>query len=170
MGRFRNVVCVAILLACGCGGSEIQVVKDPFGGIRRGFVVALGWGFNRVGVSETKGVYTLSVVIARPGQSRVIVPAGEKCQFAVGGDIITLTTPTESVPVANATQTSIYSQWKFTFTLSKEEISRFGQAPLTAVKIMVGNDEHQAALDPGEAKRFQHNLIALTTDPATNGK
>lgn len=164
-------LCMALsLCACSSSNGSIRVFKDPFVGERRGFILYLDGGYyTGVGVNEAQGRYTMVVLVVQRGQSRSVAHVGDKAQFLVGDEILTLENSAEATPVTNHTaydittqSYNITTQWKLMFNMDRKQASRFAVAPLKAIKVIVGNQEHQLALDPDQASKVQNNLAEMT--------
>jgi hypothetical protein len=85
----------------------------------------------------------------------------------VGDEILTLETAAEVRPVSNATHHGVFTQWHPVFQLTPDQAARFAKAPLTAVKVYVGDRWFQLALNQDQTKKFQDNLVIMTRGAGT---
>jgi hypothetical protein len=161
-------------MASGCAGmfESIQVVNDPFAGPTRQFTMMVrgdesSYYFHRLVVKEAQGKVTLQLFVTQTGAVDAVASVGDKAEFLLGGEILTLENATEGHPVAHATQGGLYTEWETTFNLSPQQAARFAATPLSAIKAHVAAHQFQVALDGGQATRFQANMAVLTTPAAS---
>jgi hypothetical protein len=172
--RARALAMVAVVAASGAtltgclGGMEnVQVVNDPFLGPTRGFIMYLDFaGYTGISAKESKGQTTLQVMVVQKGVTKESAAVGDKTEFLIGDKIVTLENAVEAPPVANANQSTAFTQWQLTFKLDAQQARRFTEGPLNAVKAHVGGLEFQLALPPKKALKFQQNLMVMTSPPA----
>jgi hypothetical protein len=166
------LLCATFSLGACASNGKIGTIHDPFTGDRRGFVLYLDPGhFTGVSMSESKDKYALEVLVVQRGDARFKGRAGDKGQFIVGGEMLEFATETDTSPVVNVKSVSgVFTQWKPTFNLTREQAARFAAAPLTAIKVWVGEQTFQLELDPSSAQKFQINLRTMTQGEAARSK
>jgi hypothetical protein len=168
------VVCLlwlgCALSALACVNEEVRVVDDPFSGRTRTFIVSLpggGYqGLQSVSVVEAQGRYTLQVTVMSWGESSAVAGMGDPAEFAVGTEVLTLTSSGEARPVANVfggPHGPIYTQWQIPFALDAAMAARFAAAPLKAFKVRVGSQDVQVSLASWKAQKFRDNMVILTS-------
>lgn len=150
---------------------SVQVVNDPFAGSTRQFSMMMTGGdesyyFQRVVVKEAQGKLTLQLHLSKLGAVDAVAHVGDKAEFLLGGEILTLENAVEARAVAHATQGGLYTEWETTFNLTPQQAARFTAAPLTAIKAHVSEHQFQLTPDSGQATRFQANMAILSA-PAT---
>ncbi len=151
----------------GAGNGVIQVANDPFLGPTKGFVLGLDpFGNTAVSVKEAQGKFTMEVMVVQHGLSATTARAGDKAEFVVGSEVLTLEIAADAAPVVTPNQYGAITQWKLTFHLDDQATARFAKAPLTAIKVNVGGESYQLALQPQQASKFQSNLATMTSSPA----
>lgn len=163
------MVMLATTVGCATAGGDrkpcglVQRSNDPFVGETRGFVLYLDPGrYTAVGLREVKGVYTLTVLVVQRGASRSIGSVGQPGEFIVGGELLTLELAKETKPIANATPgAGIFSQWALEYTLSPEQVARFASAPLSALKVAVGDETFQMGI-ADKQRRIQNSARCMT--------
>jgi hypothetical protein len=173
----RNARWVAVCLLClgcalsalACVNEEVRVIDDPFTGRTRTFIVSLpggGYqGLQSVSVTEARGRYALEVMVMSWGDSSAVARMGDPAEFAVGAEVLTLTSSGEARPVANVfggRNGPIYTQWRIPFALDAAMVSRFAAAPLRAFKVRVGGQDLQVSLASWKAEKFRDNMAILT--------
>jgi hypothetical protein len=162
-------LCLAapVPLVAGCASENVRLINDPFLGPTRGFVLALDpGGFTGVSVKEAQSKYTMQVMVVEHGDSSAVAKVGDKTDFLVGSDILTLENTVEARPVANVVGTTVITQWQLTFKPDAQEAARLAAAPLNAVKVRVGGQEYQIAVVPTKAAKFQANMAIMTSGSA----
>jgi hypothetical protein len=175
-GRMARWMAVCLLwLGCAlsalaCVNEEVQVVDDPFSGRTRTFTVSLPsagppyyQGFQSVSVTEAGGKYVLALTVMSWGESSAVARMGDPAEFAVGPDVLALTSSGEAPPVANVFARMVYTQWRVPFALDAAMASRFAAAPLRAFKFRVGGQVVQVSLPAGQAQKFRDNMAILTS-------
>jgi hypothetical protein len=129
-----------------------------------------------VGVYEVQGRLQLHVIATAPGIANAASAPGEKAQFMVGGQVLSLASATEARPVLVRTPISasfgtvsggdLYTTWKLSYALSREDAARLAAGPLTAVKVQIGPQWYQLVFEEAQARKFQTNMVVMTGSPA----
>ncbi len=164
---FRPISMLALIafasLGTGCAANgAIKTVQDPFNGPQRAFARYLDDGhFTAVGMSEGGGKFSIQVLTVMRGQARTLGAIGDKSLFKVGDETVTLAASNDAKPVANATQYEIFTQWMVLFAPTREEFLKFAHAPLTAVKLTVGDATFQLPLSSADSELIMKNAAIL---------
>jgi hypothetical protein len=173
-----RMLLAATMALCACSsGGEIEVRHDPVVGDVRGFTISTAGGISQaVGVYEAQGQLQLQVVVMAPGIARAVSVPGEQGQFTVGGQVLSLSSAFEARPIVGHTAISaglgrasggdVYTVWKLGYLLGREDAARFAAGPLTAVKVQVGPQWYEIALEAAQAQKFQANMMVMTRSPA----
>ncbi len=165
--RILALAWILTLSACGANG-EIKTIQDPFNGPQRAFARYLDFGhYTAVGMAEGGGKYSVQVLVVMPGQAHNVGHAGDKGLFKLGAETFTLDAGGDAKPVTGVNQTQIFTQWMVVFNVSRDELLKFAQAPLSAVKVAIGDITLQLAVSPDDAALIQRNArtLAGTTPP-----
>jgi hypothetical protein len=116
---------------------------------------------NAIDVTEAKGDYTFVVRVGRSGASVNVGHPGDKGEFAIGSEILTLENTAEVKPAAIDAGTYFITFWKLVFKVDRQQAFRFARGPLKAVKVMVGSEPIQVELNAKRAAKFQQNMATL---------
>lgn len=149
-GMIVTSFCAVLVGACATGGGPkdpcglVKTETDPFAGPTRGFVVFFDEGrFAAIAIKEQKGTYEMTVMTVKIGDVRVVGSPGDVAEFILGGESLTLQLQKEAKPVANANMATVFTQWQLVYAPTRDQVARFGAAPLTAMKLNAGSEVFQ---------------------------
>lgn len=161
----RKTVLSLVLLVTGCAANGALVEgRDPFKGPVRGFARYLDAGhYTSVGMTQSAGKNSLQVMVVQNGQVNFVGHAGDKGEFKLGDNTITLAATGESQPVTNATRYQVFTQWIVSYELTPAQLLEFSRAPLAAVKVSLGDQFYQLALSDDDAALIRQNAASLAS-------
>lgn len=164
LNRILLLISLIFVVAC-AGNGQIKTVQDPFNGPQRAFARYLDAGhYTAVGMGEGQGKFSLQVLVVQKGDARNIGKVGDPGLFKLGEETLTLAATTEAKPVANVTQRTIFTQWMVMFAPTKEEMLKFAHAPLTAVKVTIGDAAFELMLEKDDSELIMKNAAILATE------
>jgi hypothetical protein len=141
----------------------VSTVPDPFAGTMRGFNLYLDpGGYTAVGMEEAKGKYKLKVLVILNGSSKSAGAVGDKGEFAVGDKVLTFENQKDAQPVANSSSRGVFTQWILEYALTGEQATALIQAPLKGVKVNVGGESFQLALNDLQGLQVQNSATCMT--------
>ena len=150
------------VLGCFGSGSGVQTLEDPIDGTTHYFVMYLDvGGYTAVSSREVAGKYHLEVMYVANGDRDVSVPPGTPVTFKIGDTLETLETSREALPVTNANESSVFTQWQLKFEPTPDEYDRLSRGPMTAIRVEIGGDTFTLQPDDGQSTTIQRNLTTL---------
>lgn len=167
--RIRMVLalCLTAIVAAACASNgDIVTRSDPFAGPSKTFIRYLDPGhFTAVGMGVGGGKYNIQVLIAAQGQHGTVGQKGAEGLFKLGSETLSLPAAAEAKPVhsvqSSATQyaahASVATQWIVVFLMTPEQFRKFGEAPLSAVQVTIGEVNPQLVLRADDSAMIMKN-------------
>jgi len=143
----------------------IKSAKDAFGVESRGSVVYVGiGGYIAVVVRQVGPDKHLQMMFVQRGAMDTRVPVGTPGKVALAdGTVLELVSGKESIPVANANENGVFTQWIVEFPLAADALAKLAASPLTAVSSSVGGQEMQFAVPEKKGEVLQAAAACIAT-------
>ena len=168
-GRMRwfsgaAAVCLAASCLAGCGSAngQIEVKNDPFDGPTRVFTRSLDEGdFTGIGMQAGGGDYVIQVFVVAPGHVPEPGKVGDKGDFKLGSETLTLEASSAAPATTMISASGVYTRWGVVFVVKRDQLARFAKAPLSAVRVAVGERLVQLTLVEDDSELIMENSASL---------
>ena len=143
----------------------VRSAKDAFGVESRGSIVYVGiGGYIAVGVLQVGPDKHLQMMFVQRGAMDTRAPVGTPGKVALAdGTVLELVSGKESIPVANANENGVFTQWIVEFPLAADTLAKLAASPLTAVSSSVGGQGMQFAVPEKKGEVLQAAAACIAT-------
>jgi hypothetical protein len=144
------------LAADPCKGVKIRSIDDPFTGqAKAGSVLLDTFGWNQIALVKNAEGMGIQAVVVMGQLADWKGSVGDPIELAIGdGQILTIPMTSESLPIAGATDTSVFTKWMVQGMFDADSLARLTAGTPSALKVTLGSNFLQLAISPKDGEKI----------------